>query len=295
MRYKVMEANYPPEELFQKAYGRFYQSLKRRYLQSIEKAVDKDYASVYFKRALFLENQNIPIYSVFYHSLVYTFRHHKKVGEANPLELTLSSLSPIRDMASNILEQTFIINASISECLYQLNWLYLQAIEEKNVSILELIDTERRLLKYSEEKVVLLLALDQVIQELTNEFSENQEDTVEVISTDLLTINQQAYESKFTRSQQVLIAYYISQLIGVKQKKNVSRCADALHSFLGIPYTQITYSELYKKLLHPLTFSSEKATLQNLLVVRSFFENLGSVSATALIDSDIENVKKGLE
>ena len=68
-----------------------------------------------------------------------------------------------------------------------------------------------------------------------------------------------------------------------------------MHSFLGIPYTQITHSELYKKLLHPLTFSSEKATVQNLLIVRSFFENIGSVSATDLIDSDIEKVKKGLK
>ena len=92
-----------------------------------------------------------------------------------------------------------------------------------------------------------------------------------------------------------LHAYYISQLIGVKHKKNVSKCADALHSFLGIPYTQITNSELYKKLLHPLTFSSEKATLQNLLVIRSFFDSLGSVSTTALIDFDIEKVKKTLE
>jgi len=290
-----MEANYPPEELFSKAYSRFYDSLKNKYLKRIEKAADKTYTSDYFRRVLFLENQNIPRYSVFYHSLVSTFRHHQKVGEANPLELTLSSLSPIRDMASNILEQTFIINASISERLYQLNWLYLQAIEENNASILELIDTEQRLLKYSDEKVIILLALDHATKQLTKEFSEKQENTEEPISVENLSTDHYSYESKFTRSQQVLIAYYISQLIGVKQKKNVSKCADALHSFLGIPYTQITHSELYKKLLHPLTFSSEKATLQNLLVVRSFFENLGSVSATALIDSDIENVKKGLE
>src|SRR5690606_20051429 len=114
-------------------------------------------------------------------------------------------------------------------------------------------------------------------------------------SSEGFAIGQQSYEAKFTRSQQVLIAYYILQLIGTKHKKNVSKCADALHSFLGISYSQITHSELYKKLLHPLTFSSEKATLQNLLIVRSFFENIGSVSATSLIDSDIETVKKGLE
>lgn len=285
-----MEANYPPEELFSKAYSRFYDSLKSRYLKSIEKAADNTYASDYFRRTLFLENQNIPRYSVFYHSLVSTFRHHQKLGEANPLELTLSSLLPIREMASDILEQTFIINASISESLDQLNWLYLQAIEENNASILELIYTEQRLLKYSDEKIIILLALGQATKELTKEFSEKQENTEELISTD-----EQSYQSKFTRSQQVLIAYYISLLIGAKHKKNVSKCADALHSFLGIPYTQITHSELYKKLLHPLTFSSEKATLQNLLVVRSFFESLGSISATDLIDSDIENVKMGLK
>lgn len=290
-----MRANQSPEELFLKAYTRFYNSLKRYYLMSVEKAADKTYARDYFRRALFLENENIPRYSVFYHSLVSTFMHHQKLGATNALEITLSSLLPIREMTSNIIEQTFIVNGFISERLYQLNWLYLQAIEEKNTSVLELIDTERRLLKYSDQKIVLLLALDRATQELANEFSDNQEDAVEVISSDFLTINQQAYEPKFTRSQQVLIAYYISQLIGVKQKKNVSKCADALHSFLGIPYTQITHSELYKKLLHPLTFSGEKTTLQNLLIIRSFFENLGSVSATALIDSDIDNIKKGLE
>lgn len=287
-----MEANYPPEDLFSKAYARFYDSLKNRYLKSIEKAADKTYASDYFRRSLFLENGNIPRYSVFYHSLVSTFVHHQKLGATNSLELTLSSLSAIREMTSSILEQTFIINAFITERLYQLNWLYLKAIEESNVSILELIDTERRLLKYSDEKVVLLLALEQVTKELSDEFSVKQENSKELESNEF---GKQLYESKFTRSQQVLIAYYISQLIGAKHKKNVSKCADALHSFLGIPYTQITHSELYKKLLHPLTFSSEKATLQNLLIVRSFFESIGSVSATSLIDSDIEKVKKGLE
>ena len=290
-----MKANQSPEELFLKAYSRFYQSLKHRYLWSVDKATDKGYASDYFRRTLFLENQNIPRYSVFYHSLVSTFRHHQKLGETNSLELTLSSISTIQEMAATIIEQTMIIQLSISDRLYQLNWLYLQAIEEKNISILELIDTEQRLLKYSHEKVVLLLAMDQATKELTKEFFEKQESSEEQISDENLSIDQQSYSPKFTRSQQVLIAYYISQLIGVKHKKNVSKCADALHSFLGIPYTQITNSELYKKLLHPLTFSSEKATLQNLLVIRSFFESLGSVSTTALIDFDIEKVKKTLE
>ena len=215
-----MEANYPPEELFSKTYTRFYDLLKNRYLKNIEKAADKTYANDYFSRVLFLENPTIPRYSVFYHSLVSTFAHHQKLGATNSLELTLSSLSAIREMTSNILEQTFIINAFITERLYQLNWLYLKAIEESNVSILELIDTERRLLKYSDEKIVILLALDLATKKLSEEFSMKQEDSKEFASSD---IGNQLYESKFTRSQQVLITYYISRLIGGKHKKNVSK------------------------------------------------------------------------
>jgi len=291
MRYRFMKANHPSEDLFLKAYNRFYNSLKQFYLTRLEKASDKVYAKDYLIRTLFLENELIPCYSVFCHSLVSTFVHHQKLGEPNSLELTLSSLPEIRQMTSNIVEQTFIIYTSISERFYQLNWLYLKAIEECDKSILELIDTERRLLKYSDEKVILFLALYQVTKELEREFSEKTDEPEQT----MLLNTELSFEAKFSRSQQVLIAYYISQLICTNHKKNVSKSANALHTLLGIPYTQITHSELYKKMLHPLTFSSEKATLQNLMVVRSYFEQWGSISATELIDSDIEKVKKTLK
>lgn len=287
-----MEANYPPEELFSRAYSRFYESLKKRYLHGIEKANDKAYAQDYYCRTLFAENTMIPKYSVFFHSLISTFIHYRKIGEDNPFELTLASISAIQEMTSSVIEQTLIIQASMSERLYQLNWLYLQAIEERNTSILELIDTEQRLLKYTDDKIILLLALEQATQTLNDEFSAKEDRLNQSLSIEPLIEGQPILDSKLTRSQQVLITYYILQLIGAKHKKNVSKCADALHSFLGVPYTQITHSELYKKLLHPLTFSSGKATLQNLKIIRSFFENIGSDSATSLIDSDIENIKK---
>ncbi|WP_430404248.1 hypothetical protein [Fluviicola sp.] len=287
-----MEANYPPEELFSKAYSRFYDSLKKRYQIGIEKATDKDYAQDYYCRTLFAENTMIPRYSVFFYSLISTFTHYQKIGDDNPFESTLVSLSAIQEMTSTIIEQTLIIQASMSERLYQLNWLYLQAIEERNTSVLELIDTEQRLLKYTDDKIILILAFHHATQTLNEEFSKKKDGSNQPLSIEPLMEGQQIIESKLTRSQQVLIAYYILQLIGVNHKKNVSKCANALHSFLGVPYTQITHSELYKKLLHPLTFSSGEATFQNLLIVRSFFESLGSISATNLIDSDIENIKK---
>lgn len=290
-----MEANHPPKELFLSAYSRFYNSLKNRYLDGIEKAADKDYAQDYYCRSLFTENSLTPSYSVFYLILISTFTHHKKLGKDNPIELTLNSLPVIKEMTSTIIEETIIIHSSLSDRFYQLNWLYLKAIEEKSTSILELIDTEQRLLKYSNEKVVLLLALDQATQVLSEEFSVLEDDSNRSFFVDPLIKRPQLIGSRFTRSQQVLIAYYISQLFGRKQKRNVSKCAIALHDFLEIPYTQITNSELYKKLLHPLTFSSAKTTLLNLEIIRSFFKDMGFDSAIALIDIDIETVKKKLE
>lgn len=288
-----MEANYPPEELFSKAHSRFYESLKKRYQTGIEKATDKYYAQDYYCRILFAENTMIPRYSVFFYSLISTFTHYQKIGDDNPFESTLASLSAIQEMTSSVIEQTLIIHTSLAERLEQLHWLYIEAIEDHNASILDLIHTEQQLMKYSNQKIVLLLALDQVTKELNEEFSRKDEDSVANHSG--IQEEEEQQEPKLTRSQQVLIAYYISQLISTKHKKNVSKCADALHLFLGIPYTQITNSELYKKLLHPLTFSGEKTTLQNLLVVRSFFEKIASTSAITLIDSDIEKVKKELE
>jgi hypothetical protein len=265
-----MEANHPPKELFLKAYSRFYHSMKKKYLDGIERANNKAYARAFYFQTLFAENKSIPRYSVFFHFLTSIFNHYRKVDESSSLELT-------------IIEQTMIIRTTLSEKFYQLNGLYIQALKESHTSILELIVTEQRLLKYSEKKTLLLLALNKAVNELREEFSPWEEEI------------EQPLESKLTRSQQVLIFHYLSQSRGGKQKKNVSKCAAALHDFLGIPYTRITHSDLYKKMLRPLTFSSPKTTLQNLEIVRSFFEDWGLESIIKLIDLDIELLREKMK
>nr|WP_294860509.1 hypothetical protein [uncultured Fluviicola sp.] len=287
MRYIGMEANHPPEELFSRAYARFYHSLKKRYLSGIEMAKNKTYAETYYRQSLFSENPLIPRYSVFYHTLASTYMHFQKLGHPNPLKQTFEHLPGIRSSAVDIIERTFILHTQRYESLDQLHWLYVQGIEDAGKSVLELIDQDQRLISFNNERIILLLAFIQAIQDLLDDFSAKDEISGE--STDLVL---PSHTSKLTRSQQVLIFYYASQVLGIKHKKNVSKSAHALHTFLGIPYTQITHSELYKKLLNPLTFSGRKATLQNLVIVRSFFEGLGSVSATNLIDSDIEKIKE---
>jgi hypothetical protein len=283
MRYRIMEANHPPKELFLKAYSRFYHSMKKKYLDGIERANNKAYARAFYFQTLFAENKSIPRYSVFFHFLTSIFNHYRKVDESSSLELTLARLSEMEERTSTIIEQTMIIRTTLSEKFYQLNGLYIQALKESHTSILELIVTEQRLLKYSEKKTLLLLALNKAVNELREEFSPWEEEI------------EQPLESKLTRSQQVLIFHYLSQSRGGKQKKNVSKCAAALHDFLGIPYTRITHSDLYKKMLRPLTFSSPKTTLQNLEIVRSFFEDWGLESIIKLIDLDIELLREKMK
>lgn len=290
MRYRGMEANHPPKELFLTAYSRFYNSLKKRYLDGIEIAADKAYAKTYYFQSLFIENPIIPRYSVLYYSLISTFTHLQKLSAPDPLRQTLGHLPEMRLMAEDLIERTWILHTQHYESLEQLHWLYTQGIEDAGKSLLELIDQEQRLIKCSNQKIVLLLALTKAIQDLLEEFAVKDEIPEE--QADLIL---PSHIIQLTRSQQVLIFYYDSQVHGLKHKKNVSKSAHLLHTLLGIPYTQITHSELYKKLLNPLTFSSGKATLQNLLVVRSFFEEWGLASAISLIDSDIEKVKKTLE
>ena len=287
MRYIGMEAIQPPEELFSRAYTRFYESLKKRYLSGIEMAKNKTYAENYYKQSLLSENPLIPRYSVFYHTLASTYMHFRELGHPDPLKQTFGHLPGIRSSAADLIERTFIIHTQRYESLDQLHWLYVQGIEDAGKSVLKLIDQEQRLFSSSNERIVLLLALTQTIQDLLEEFAAKEEGTEEPV--DLIL---PASTNKLTRSQQVLIFYYASQLLGIKHKKNVSKSADALHTFLGIPYTQITHSELYKKLLSPLTFSSEKATIQNLKIIRNFFDKLDLKSALELIDKDIAHLDK---
>ncbi len=111
----------------------------------------------------------------------------------------------------------------------------------------------------------------------------------------LLQTKQQEENPFLSRSQQVLVFYYIVQLLGKRADRNVSKKAEALHQFLGLSFSHIAHSELYKKMLHPLSFSSKSATIKNLLVVRSFFEKLGIEEAFQLIDKDCEQLKKELD
>ena len=292
-----METNLTPSQEFEKDKAHFYNVLKQAFLMNVERAKDKKYASEYYKRTMLIESDLIPRFSVYFYHLTVTFDHFRKLGDENPMEQTLSFLPYIQENTQTAL------NNAIRHCEEQyldsslIHWFYVEAMEQEDTSILALIDRDTQLLKIPIRKVIALLANYRATQELLIEFSDQPIDTnLRHEHVDLLNANQtSSNQQHITRSQQVLITYYFIQLLGKKPSKGVSKYADALHTFLGLPYSQIRNSELYKKLLNPLSYSSTNATLINLNVVRTFFEKLEFDQALHLIDTDMETLRKSLD
>lgn len=292
-----METPSPKQQQFESDQKRFYERLKESYSRQQEKAKDKDYARQFFIRTLLVENKLLPKHSLFFETLKFTFEHFDKLGFDDALQLTLDELDTIREQTENVLHQDFALYHTGLEQMERLNWVYLNAMEQGGISILSLFDQDTRLMKKSVGSLITLLAAYQATQQLINELSavpQMETETVEQLGQ-LIRANQSNESAFLTRSQQVLVFYYLIQLLGKRADRNVSKKAESLHLFLGLPFSQITHSELYKKMLHPLSFSSKSATIKNLQTVRVFFEKLGVDEAFQLIDKDCEQLKKEIE
>lgn len=286
-----------PNWQFESDQKRFYERLKESYSRQQERAKDKDYARQFFIQALIEENKLLPKHSLFFETLKFTFEHFDKLGFDDALQLTLDQLDTIREQTENVLHQDFALYQTGFEQMERLNWVYLNAMEQGGISILSLFDQDTRLMKKSVGSLITLLAAYQATQQLINELSavpQKETETVEQLGQ-LIRANQSNESAFLTRSQQVLVFYYLIQLLGKRADRNVSKKAESLHLFLGLPFSQITHSELYKKMLHPLSFSSKSATIKNLQTVRGFFEKLGVDEAFQLIDKDCEQLKKEIE
>lgn len=286
-----------PNWQFESDQKRFYERLKESYSRQQEKAKDKDYARQFFIQALLEENKLLPKHSLFFETLKFTFEHFDKLGFDDALQLTLDQLDTIREQTENVLHQDFALYQTGLEQMERLNWVYLNAMEQGGISILSLFDQDTRLMKKSVGSLITLLAAYQATQQLINELSaapKKETETIEQLGQ-LIRTNQSNESVFLTRSQQVLVFYYFIQLLGKRADRNVSKKAESLHLFLGLPFSQITHSELYKKMLHPLSFSSKSATIKNLQTVRGFFEKLGVDEAFQLIDKDCEQLKKEIE
>ena len=155
--------------------------------------------------------------------------------------------------------------------------------------LLDLLQKENQLSEISEIEIIKLIAFYHATQQLLINVEEFYPIEKETQSP------KKDFKHQFTRSQQVLTAHYLFKMagIGVRQDIDVTACAEILHVMLGLSYNnKIANSELYKKLLNPFGNSSPKATIQDLEVIRKYFEKLNNQYILDSIDEQIKCLKK---
>ena len=96
--------------------------------------------------------------------------------------------------------------------------------------------------------------------------------------------------ASLTNNQKALTAYYGLKVCGVKPRDtaDVATMARFMHLVLGIPYTSIDRSALYRKLQTVPNFKARKGLVRDLARIKPFFVRLAFHDAVRLIDNDLE-------
>jgi hypothetical protein len=91
-----------------------------------------------------------------------------------------------------------------------------------------------------------------------------------------------------TRGQQLLMIYYLLRSLGVELRStaSVSDVARLVHAIAGIGLTKLTNSDVYKKLREISDDKTRK--MEDLLLVRTYFDKAGVYQAVALIDEELK-------
>lgn len=110
------------KQIFQKAILEYYNTLKKGYLFEIEKATNKAYAKKHYQQILFLENELVPIQTVFFDELKTTYIHHYFLDSKTAFDNTINSLNQIKNISKNALNNAIGFNHGNKEI--SLNDLY---------------------------------------------------------------------------------------------------------------------------------------------------------------------------
>lgn len=101
-----------------------------------------------------------------------------------------------------------------------------------------------------------------------------------------------------SRPQQVLLMYYISKGLGIKEKIEtpVTNIAMFYHGLLGWEYKDINNSQIYKLLKKaPYIKTNKKLLYNDLLWVKDQIKLLGLVSVLELIDKELKELERQIQ
>lgn len=100
---------------------------------------------------------------------------------------------------------------------------------------------------------------------------------------------------EFTRSRQILLYYFVLKLMGITRLDTYStRLAEFGHVLFYWPVEVVKNHDLYKKLCNaPLIHKSDTENLKDLEYVKRQFENIDHAQGVALVQKEINSLKRG--
>jgi len=287
--YYTMKSKKGTQSDFEQQVEVHYHLMRENYDRLLVKALSKESMLRSFKNKFLEHNEMIPFNTVFFDELYTRYEDYFNLGEEDPIQQTLQFLPLILETSREAFEQLTIAMMNektdyLSSPKFPKRYKFL--LSEGGCDLSELFRMEHLALKTDEQtafqQLALYLALKRLISEVENDPSEKE------------LPKPSEKHHMFTHAQQVLFAYYLFKMAGIEPRltADISVCAKILHGITGIPYTSMNNSDLYKKFRNPFNHGTPKKVIQDLQLIRSYFEGLEDERILGLIDKDIKGLKQ---
>lgn len=279
-----MENHHPSDQIEQRT-SYYLQKFQSTYSELL-KGPNKVENPLQFTRDS-IEHQiaQIPSLSHLFLSLTRLRNYHLQLFNTWTFEQLNEQLEALKEQSNQDLETAILALTSGSPRAYDALPAYYRDLLSSKHTLTEIVSDEQKVLNMASGDLFELLAYHQALILFKAELDEK-EQTIRLKSS--------IPEPKFgfTRSQQTLVFHYLLTASGVRPRAgaNITDCAMLLHQLLGLPVNDIANSDIYKKLKRPMDHSSPSKMIQNLLLIRPFFDALPHKPIVDLIDKDLNTL-----
>ena len=277
--------NHPPSDQIEQRTAFYLQQFQSTYSELLKRTDRIENALQFTRNSIEHQKGQIPELSHLFQSLKRLHHYHLQLSVIWTFEQFSEQLEALKESSNQDLEAAILALTSGNSRAYDALPAYYRNLLNSNHTLTEIISDERKVINMTAGDLFELLAYHQALILFSAELEEKEQTIV---------LKSSIPEPKFgfTRSQQTLVFHYLLTASGVRPRAgaNITDCAMLLHQLLGLPVNDIANSDIYKKLKRPIDHSSPSKMIQNLLLIRPFFEALPHKPILDLIDKDVKTL-----
>lgn len=277
--------NHPPSDQIEQRTSFYLKQFQSTYSELLKGPNKIENPLLFTRDSIEHQKEQIPELSHLFQSLKRLHHYHLQLSVIWTFEQFSEQLEALKEQTNQDLEAALLALTSGSPRTYDALPAYYRDLMSSNHTLTEIVSDEQKVLNMAAGDLFELLAYHQALILFTAELDEKEQTIV---------LKSSIPEPKFgfTRSQQTLVFHYLLTASGVRPRAgaNITDCAMLLHHLLGLPVNDIANSDIYKKLKRPIDHSSPSKMIQNLLLIRPFFEALPHKPIVDLIDKDIKTL-----